>query len=231
MYCIKCGVELADSERKCPLCSTVICHPEINTGNGIPPYPRNIKINDKVSHSGILFIITMLFLIPIIVSLICDFELNGKLGWSLHTVGGILLAYIIIALPMWFRHPNPVIFVSADFCAVGLFVWMISILTKGQWFLPFAFPLIGGVFIIVITVITLIRYVRRGHLYVFGGAFMAAGAFAMLIEFLSSITFGEFSMFIWSLYPLTACFIIGAMLMVIAICKPLKRSLSKVFFI
>lgn len=28
MYCIKCGVKLADSEKKCPLCNTIVCHPE-----------------------------------------------------------------------------------------------------------------------------------------------------------------------------------------------------------
>ena len=30
MYCIKCGVELADSEKKCPLCGTVVFNPELS---------------------------------------------------------------------------------------------------------------------------------------------------------------------------------------------------------
>ena len=29
MYCVKCGVELADSEKKCPLCGTPVFHPDI----------------------------------------------------------------------------------------------------------------------------------------------------------------------------------------------------------
>ena len=33
MYCVKCGVELADSEKKCPLCGTPVFHPDI---------PRNL---------------------------------------------------------------------------------------------------------------------------------------------------------------------------------------------
>ena len=28
MYCIKCGVELADSEKSCPLCQTPVFHPQ-----------------------------------------------------------------------------------------------------------------------------------------------------------------------------------------------------------
>ena len=27
MYCVKCGVELADSQRVCPLCGTRVFHP------------------------------------------------------------------------------------------------------------------------------------------------------------------------------------------------------------
>ena len=29
MYCIKCGVELADTEKQCPLCGTLVYHPEL----------------------------------------------------------------------------------------------------------------------------------------------------------------------------------------------------------
>ena len=33
MYCIKCGVKLADTEKKCPLCGTVVYHPEFPPQN------------------------------------------------------------------------------------------------------------------------------------------------------------------------------------------------------
>ena len=32
MYCIKCGVELADSEKVCPLCGTRVFHPDLPCG-------------------------------------------------------------------------------------------------------------------------------------------------------------------------------------------------------
>ena len=34
MYCIKCGVELADSEKVCPLCGTRVFHPDLPCGSG-----------------------------------------------------------------------------------------------------------------------------------------------------------------------------------------------------
>lgn len=40
MYCVKCGVELADSQRVCPLCGTRVFHPDIPRTPADPPYPR-----------------------------------------------------------------------------------------------------------------------------------------------------------------------------------------------
>ena len=41
MYCIKCGVRLADTEKECPLCGTVPFHPEITREEAAPLYPRD----------------------------------------------------------------------------------------------------------------------------------------------------------------------------------------------
>ena len=29
MYCVKCGVRLADTEKVCPLCATRVYHPDL----------------------------------------------------------------------------------------------------------------------------------------------------------------------------------------------------------
>ena len=34
MFCVKCGVELADSEKVCPLCGTRVFHPDLPCGSG-----------------------------------------------------------------------------------------------------------------------------------------------------------------------------------------------------
>lgn len=40
MYCIKCGVELADSEKVCPLCGTRVFHPDLPRSESEAPFPR-----------------------------------------------------------------------------------------------------------------------------------------------------------------------------------------------
>ena len=56
MYCIKCGVELADSERVCPLCGTRVFHPDLPCGQGEPPYPPDEHPrHEEVSRIGVAF--------------------------------------------------------------------------------------------------------------------------------------------------------------------------------
>ena len=42
MYCIKCGVALAESEEKCPLCGTRVYHPDLEIPHGDPLFPDNL---------------------------------------------------------------------------------------------------------------------------------------------------------------------------------------------
>ncbi len=143
----------------------------------------------------------------------------------------ILLIYISVILPFWYKRPNPVIFVSIDFIALGVYLLYISLSTKGGWFLSFAFPVLGGMGLIVITVITLIRYIKRGHFFIFGGALIALGNFMLLVEFLINITFNITKGLRWSFYPLIVCCLMGIALIVIGSSKTLRESLYKKFFI
>lgn len=144
MYCIKCGVELSDSEEKCPLCGTVVFHPYIKRPDGEKPYPVDRKPQETASRSGLLFILTMLFLLPLATSLLCDWKINGRILWSGYVGGALTMFYVIVVLPMWFRRPIPVVFVAADFIAAGLYLLYINFATGGHWFLSFAFPVTGG---------------------------------------------------------------------------------------
>ena len=118
MYCIKCGVELADSEKVCPLCGTRVFHPDLPLPDGEAPYPADARRRtEEFNRAGLLFILTMLAIIPAVICLLCDWRVNGHIVWSGYAAGGIVLTYILAVLPLWFRRPNPVIFVPVDFAA------------------------------------------------------------------------------------------------------------------
>ena len=230
MYCIKCGVELSSGQKACPLCQTKVCHPDFVV-EGEDTYPKNNTAPDKFDLKGLMFIITMVFVIPLILCLVCDLSLNKSVVWSGYAMGALALIYVIVALPFWFRHPNPVIFVPCDFIGVLLYLLYIDFATQGGWFLSFAFPAVGVVAIITTAVVALRKYVKRARLYIYGGAFISVGAFMVLLEALISRVFDGAVRFVWSVYPLISMFIIGMMLIIIAICKPLRQSLKKKFFL
>jgi hypothetical protein len=41
MYCVKCGVKLEDTEKMCPLCGTMVFHPDIKRDDVERLYPEN----------------------------------------------------------------------------------------------------------------------------------------------------------------------------------------------
>lgn len=232
MYCIKCGVELADSEKVCPLCGTRVFHPDLPRSESEAPFPADNRVlPEDVNRSGVLFILTALTLLPAVLCIVCDWRINGSIVWSGYAAGGVALLYITVVLPLWFRHPNPAIFVPVDFAAIALFLLYINFAVGGHWFLSFAFPVTGAIALLVTAVVTLMRYVPGGALYIFGGALILTGGLNVLIEFLLHITFGIEGMFVWSIYPLMVCVLLGVMLLVVAVCKPLRRSLHRKFFL
>ena len=145
MYCIKCGVELADSERVCPLCGTRVFHPDLPCGQGEPPYPPDEHPrHEEVSRIGVMFVVSVCMLLPAVISVLCDWRINGRITWSGFAVGGLVLLYILAALPMWFKRPDPVIFVPVDFAAIALFLLYVNYATGGHWYLSFALPVTGA---------------------------------------------------------------------------------------
>ena len=144
-----------------------------------------------------------------------------------------LLLYELVALPLWFKRPNPVIFVPCGFAAVLAYLLYIDLAVHGGWFLKFAFPVVGAYGLLVTAVVTLLKYVRRGHLYIFGGALIAHGIYMTFLEMMINIAFSEKTVLQlnWSYFPLFGCFILGMGLIIIAINKPMQESLKKKFFV
>lgn len=230
MYCIKCGVKLSDNQKQCPLCETVVFHPEIMP-SGEALYPAQQHPAPQVKSQAALVIITTLFLLPLLITALCDWQISGAITWSGYVIGALGVSYVCLVLPYWFHRPNPVIFVPCGFAAVGLFLLYISIATGGGWFLSFAFPVTGAVGLIVTAVVALLRYVGKGALYIFGGALVTLGAFMPVMEFLMNLTFGLPQRLLWSGYPLVALVLLGGMLIFLAICRPARETMERKFFL
>lgn len=231
MYCVNCGVKLGEAEKSCPLCATAVFHPDLPGPKGEPLYPAQRYPAPQVSSRGGQIILTALFLIPLLICIQCDLLVKGRITWSGYVAGALVTAYAVLVLPLWFRRPNPAVFCPVSFLAVGLYLLYINLVTGGNWFVSFALPVTAGVGLICTTVAVLLRYLRRGRLYIFGGAMMVLGAFMLLVEFLLCATFEAIRFYGWSLYPMTALMILGGMLIFLAVNRRAREKMEKRFFI
>ena len=231
MYCIKCGVALADTEKKCPLCGTTVYHPDIPRADVPPQYPNSHMQEPNIHPWGVLLIVTVLFLLPMSICLVCDWSFNRQIQWAGFVVGALMVLYVITVLPSWFRHPNPVIFVPSAFAAIGVYLLYINLAVDGNWFLRFAFPITAYLGGLLTAFVALHRYTRKGALYINGGACLALGGFMLFLEYLLHINFGLPGIGTWSPYPLIVFSLLGLTLIVIAIVPTFRKSLEKKIFI
>ena len=229
MYCVKCGVKLEDTELKCPLCGTAVYHPDIEREAAEPLYPKDKMPDVRHKSKTLCGAILILFIVPLLVCLHADMSFDRNIEWCGYVLCSLAVAYVVFALPMWFKKPNPVIFVPCDFAALALLLLYIDIATGGKWFLTFALPITVAVALITCTLVTLLRYVRRGVLYIVGGSTLAVGLLMPLIEFLLYVNFG-LDFIGWSIYPMMVIFTAGALLIYIAISRSAREILKRKLF-
>lgn len=208
MYCVKCGVELADSEKVCPLCATAVYHPELERETAPSPYPPH-RVRKRMRRRAILFVLALVAIALAAQLLLLDVATAGGFTWSFFAVGGIALMYLMVCLPMWFRRPNPAIFVPTGFLAAALYVFGCCVLTKGTWYFSFALPLIVGIA---------------------GGTVIASGAYLLGVELLISSRFAV-AFIGWSLYALVSFLVVGIGLIVIGVTPAFRLAFDKKFFI
>ena len=103
--------------------------------------------------------------------------------------------------------------------------------TPGHWFWTFALPVTGLLGLICTAVVTLLRYLRKGRLYIFGGALIALGGTSLFAELMLKLTFRLNGFIGWSLYPLITLALLGGMLIFLAICKSARQAIERKFFL
>ena len=229
MYCIICGAKLETSEEICPLCGTVLYHPKVSVEREKQLYPRGRMPEKKHRSAAFNGAVIILFLIPIVVSFLADFNYDKCINWFGYVLGALVIGYTAFGLPLWFVKPNPVIFTPCVFAEIIGYLLYINCITDGDWFLSLAFPVAGGIGVITTAVVTLLYYLKKGKLYIWGGALTLSGGFIMLIEFFISITFG-IKFIGWSLYPFSVLVLLGGLMFYLAINKSAREVMERKLF-
>ena len=225
---MNCGVRLADTESRCPLCQTRAYHPDLSVSREPSLYPAD-RLPSHRHSKGSPIVLTALSALALSTFLVCDLQMHRAITWSGFAVGALLVFYTAFALPLWFAKPNPVIFVPCSSGVVTMYLMYIALQTGGNWFFPFALPVTIGTALLCTALITLLRYVRRGKLFTVGGCILAAGVFMLPVELLlCKTTSSVFSG--WCFYPLSALSLLGGFLIFLGICRPAREAMTRKFF-
>ena len=230
MYCVRCGVELEKGTKACPLCGTPVWDPE--------PLEKNSHYNPGLypekGNSGkywLLGVFTIILAGVIIGCSVACLVYYGRLAWAAYVLAGILFVYTVAILPLWFVRYYPTIFLPVSFAALEGFLLFICLYTGGKWFLPFAFPVAGLLFLFTFLAygLAVLRLKPRMKLRLLGIYFFLLGGATMLLEFFLHLAFGR-TMFNWSSYTAAVFCLFGIFLFVSSFIMRFRRAMYKKMF-
>lgn len=227
MYCVRCGVRLQEGTESCPLCGTPVWNPDQASVKRI--FPEEMPRQHEESSVPIAVGATVVGILSALIIFIICMKKYGEMRWGGYALAGIALAYILFALPAWFRRPPVEVFLPVDYAAIILFLLYINQKTGGHWFLSFAFPVTAGCGLLTTALVCMLKHVRKGRLIIIGSFMILLGGFTILTEFLEFITFGS-GMFQWSLYTAALLGICGIFMILSGIIPAMRHHLKKRFF-
>lgn len=191
-YCSRCGVEVDDDVKKCPLCSA-----EIQIFDNDPPrkgrYPEKPaphasapRRNRKERRKMAAMIVTFGLLIPACIAITADFVLNGQITWGTYTISSLIYIWVIVLLPLLY-YKTPVLTLMAYYLSTLLYLYSIETFTGGgSWFRGLALPIIT-----VTTVLIAANFYAAGRsrirgINIFSYAVLSVGLECMGIEMIIS---------------------------------------------
>ena len=231
MYCINCGVKLADTEKRCPLCGIAAIHPELMREEAEPLYPQHRYPAPQVNSKAAQIVVTTLLLIALLTTLFTDMMISGSITWSGFVAGALAVCYVIAVLPFWFRRVNPAIYVPGVFAAIAVYLMYIDWVLEGSWFLTFALPVTAFLGALVTAVVLLLKHLPGKLLTILGSGMIALGLFMPVMEYLIFVTFDRPRFVAWSAYPLISLVLLGGMLIFLAVNRRAREKMERKFFL
>ena len=234
-YCVNCGVELAESAKNCPLCSTEVINPnkKSDTVEQQTPFADDMHIPAGVKSRLAGLIITVIMLIPNIVCGLTNALIFKQSFWSLYVMSTSLLLWLVFVLPLFKKNKKTYFMWGAD--TLGAIFYGYFFFAMGQsdmnWFIKLYLPIILVISAVVLIYIMWVRKKKRHsilkalHIFSdFAVVSLAAGLLLMQIPALKTLAIIAFMAFV-SFVVITGFF---------TYCynsKSMRRYLSKKLFV
>ncbi|MBN2658291.1 MAG: zinc ribbon domain-containing protein [Spirochaetales bacterium] len=236
-YCSRCGVEVDDDVKKCPLCSTPIqvLEPENIRIGKYPdkpaPHPAPPKRNRKEQRRMAAIIITFGLLIPASIAIAADVVINEHITWGTYTISALIYIWAIILLPLLY-YKTPVLTLMAYYLSTLLFLYSIEVFSGGEsWFRELALPIITFTALLIALNIYVISRSPIKGINIFAYAVFSLGLECVGIEMAVSLFLSETLMIWWSIMVLSATIPTGGLLLYLHHKTKKTRKAEKFFHI
>ncbi len=231
-YCVNCGVELAKSEKYCPLCNVEVLNPKAPWQDPVErPYPRYLeKLVHRIDRRYFATLAGLILMIPIMINILLDILDGNGVSWSAYIVGAMALLFIFIVFPFYFKRYHTVTFLSVNCAAILLYLLFIERMNGGQWFVGIGLPVTVAASIGIIILALLFTRKDMTILKKSASVLFALGLFVLVVEVI--IRLNETAPFDleWSFYALIPCAIIGVAAMILEHRKNLKEEIRRRLF-
>ncbi len=232
-YCVNCGVELAASEKNCPLCGVEVINPACEWREPESrPYPRRVeKVVSTLNRKFAVRLVSLLMLIPLVIPFLTDILYNHQLTWSGYVIGADICLFLFAVFPFLYEVPHPYLYLAIDTVALSAYIALICYTTKGDWFLSLGLPLVLSVCVSVSLCIYIARRSRLADLYKISLILIVAALCCVALDYtISRYVHAEMPL-LWSLFVLASCFIFAGFFYVLQKRDKLREEIIKRLYI
>ena len=229
-YCVNCGVELADSEKRCPLCDTEVINPKKPWREPESfPYPRHLEpVRERANRVFFASVASLILCVPAAVTLLCDLLPDGELTWSGLVAGALALVFVWFLVPLYCRRYYLLRLIALDCAAALAYLKLIEYAVRGHWFLPVGMPITVGVSALVLLCALALRNRRRLSAGVRAACvLMAVSAATLWIDLVVRRAVHGVWGVGWSLYVLPPCAALAAVCILLSRHKHFREELHK----
>ena len=228
-YCVQCGVKLAKSEKKCPLCKTIVCNPNVSEDNYRSTYSDKIE---KFNHINYKFLAKLSVIVLIVlgaVSVICDLLITKRISWSIYVICSVLylschLSFLLkkhIMLPM-----------LIELVGIEYFMFVIAYLNNGLlWYKYLVMPFIIILWLYICLCILFVKKKTKSLLRRIVVCLMFSSIALIVIEMLIDLYLRNQIYLTWSIYAMFPITIISILILILSFNKKLLEEIKQRIFI
>lgn len=228
-YCVNCGVKLAKSEKKCPLCNTRVVNPNLNDQIYYSVYSNQIEKFKSIDFKFLVKICYIVLFVLALVTVFCNIIITHSVTWSIYVVFSIICFGSLLS---YLNIKNVYISHTLAFIGIELLLFVTAYLNSGMhWFIYLVLPFIFILWMYVMLCSFLIKKRRKSLIRSIVLCLVVSSIAIIGIE--SSIDLFKYEKIslTWSLYTILPILIVSILLFLISYNKKLLDEIKQRLFI